>query len=300
MNSTKTAKQGRAFAFTALITVAIFALLLYAIFNPLKFYRLWNNNGKFDTTQDFVKFLDVGQGDCTLIYSNGFSAVIDLGEATTANDVCMDLFDCEIKTIDALLISHLHSDHVGALPKIAELFPIDSLIMPDINEQSIISAQNGKKLAITKGADFYRAKQGINFNIGEFEITMLAAFHDSTNENNRSPFIMAKIGGVKFLFTGDAERKAEKLLLKENLNLDCNVLKVSHHGSNTSTSKDFLKATTPEYAVISVGEDNAYHHPHSQTVDLLKNSKIEVLRTDQSGDITFGILNGEITVTTEK
>lgn len=300
MNSTKTAKQARAFAFTALITVAIFALLLYAIFNPLKFYRLWNNNGKFDTTQDFVKFLDVGQGDCTLIYSNGFSAVIDLGEATTANDVCMDLFDCEIKTIDALLISHLHSDHVGALPKIAELFPIDSLIMPDINEQSIISAQNGKKLAITNGADFYRAKQGINFNIGEFEITMLAAFHDSTNENNRSPFIMAKIAGVKFLFTGDAERKAEKLLLKENLNLDCDVLKVSHHGSNTSTSKDFLKATTPEYAVISVGEDNAYHHPHSQTVDLLENSKIEVLRTDQSGDITFGILNGKITVTKEK
>lgn len=300
MNNAKTAKQRRIFLLTALIAVVIFAVLLYAVFNPLKFYKLWNSGGKFDTTQDFVKFLDVGQGDCTLIYSNGFNAVIDLGEAYTANEVCMDLFDCEVKTIDALLISHLHSDHVGALPKIAELFPIDSLIMPDVNSKSIISAQNGKSLAIKRGADFYKAKQGINFNIGEFEITILAAFHDSNNENNRSPFIMAEIDDVKFLFTGDAERDAEKLLLKESLNLDCDVLKVSHHGSNTASSKEFLKATTPEYAVISVGEDNSYHHPHKQTLNLLETYEAEILRTDQSGDITFYVSNGEITVTKEK
>ena len=111
---------------------------------------------------------------------------------------------------------------------------------------------------------------------------------------------MVEIDEVKFLFTGDAETKAEKYILEQNLKLDCDVLKVSHHGSNTSSSKEFLDATTPEYAVISVGEGNMYNHPHNVTLEKLKQANAKIYRTDKQGDITFNVDDREIKIITEK
>ncbi len=293
-------KRRNAITITAIITMVIFAVLLYAVQNPLKFQKITRSAySNFDTNEDFVKFIDVGQADCALIYSNGYSALIDVGLPNTANDLSMDLNRYGVTELDAVVISHLHSDHIGGLTKIAKNFEIENLIMPKILQNSISAAQNGKNIATSGGSAFYNAVQGMNFRIGEFEITLLSDFGDNKNENNRSLFVMAEINGIKFLFTGDAELKAENLLLDENLNIDCDVLKVSHHGSNTASSKKFLEATTPEYAVISVGEDNIYSHPHSATLGSLENTGAEIYRTDQSGDITFNIDNKNITIETE-
>lgn len=297
MNNHK--KRNKRIKLAAIITVVIFAVLLYVVREPLKIQNFLYRND-FDTSSDFVKFIDVGQADCALIYSNGYSALIDVGLPNAANDIGSQISQYGIKNLDAVVISHLHSDHIGALPQITENFKIDNLIMPPILEKSISGAQKSKELIQKGGGQFYQAAQGLNFNIGEFEITVLSDFQDKSNENNRSLYVMAEINGIKFLFTGDAEQKMENLLLKENLNLDCDILKVSHHGSNTSSSIDFLNAATPEYAVISVGEDNIYSHPHSETVKALKNETDKIYRTDQNGDITFNIDGQKITVETEK
>jgi competence protein ComEC len=285
---------------TAVITSIIFAVILWATFNPLEFYKFRVSfRTDFRSSQDFIRFFNVGQADCALIYSNGKCCVIDTGEAVTSNEIAMKLYDCKIESLDTVLISHHHSDHVGGLPQLADIFKIKNLIMPTLQSTSAVSANTGKNIAIKKGAQFYHASQGLNFNIGDFTITLLGAFPDPTNENNRSVFAMAEIDGIKFLFTGDAEIGAEALLLNQRLNLDCDVLKVAHHGSESSTHTEFLDATTPDYAVISVGENNDYGHPNTSTIYSLKNYNAKIFRTDQSGDITFHIKNGEIKVTEE-
>ena len=255
--------------------------------------------GGFDETSDFVQVMDVGQGDSILIYSNGKSCIIDMATPLYANKICADLSRCNIRTPDVVLISHLHTDHIGGLSRVAEIYDIKNLIMPEILTNSIAEAQKAKDTVIASGGRYYTAVQGMNFNIGEFEITLLGNY-SSNNENNRSIFAVAEIDGIKFLFTGDAEEWAEERLLEENVNLDCDVLKVAHHGSSGSTCIKFLQAVTPEYAVISVGEDNPYSHPNSDTLNALDEIGAEVFRTDTSGDVFFYIEDGKITTKTEK
>lgn len=256
----------------------------------------------FDKTQDFVKIMDVGQADAALIYSNGCSAVIDAGLTSSADDISEDLRSADIKDIDALLITHLHMDHAGALAKIAMSFPIDNLIIPnrDSSAEAMPTVNEAEKRVVAEKGKVFTATEGMNFNIGEFEVTLLAYFPDATKENDRSVITMAKIGNKKFLFTGDAEKATEADVLAEKLNIDCDVLKVGHHGSNSSSTAAFLKAASPKYAAISVGKDNMYSHPSNKTIVALKNCGAEVYRTDKNGDISFYVENGNIRVETEK
>ena len=256
----------------------------------------------FDKTQDFVKIMDVGQADAALIYSNGCSAVIDAGLTSSADDISADLKGADIKDIDALLITHLHMDHAGALAKIAMSFPIDNLIIPnrDSSAEAMPTVNEAEKRVVAEKGKVFTATEGMNFNIGEFEVTLLAYFPDATKENDRSVITMAKIGDKKFLFTGDAEKATEADVLAEKLNIDCDVLKVGHHGSNSSSTAAFLKAASPNYAAISVGKDNMYSHPSNKTIVALKNCGAEVYRTDKNGDISFYVENGNIRVETEK
>ena len=296
-------KRKIAVSATTALTAAIF-IIAFAnkVFGDRIRSTLAPTTPDFDKTQDFVKIMDVGQADAALIYSNGCSAVIDAGLTSSADDISEDLKSADIKDIDALLITHLHMDHAGALAKIAMSFPIDNLIIPnrDSSAEAMPTVNEAEKRVVAEKGKVFTATEGMNFNIGEFEVTLLAYFPDATKENDRSVITMAKIGNRKFLFTGDAEKATESDVLAEKLNIDCDVLKVGHHGSNSSSTAAFLKAASPEYAAISVGKDNMYSHPSNKTVTALKNCGAKVYRTDKNGDISFYVENGNIRVETEK
>lgn len=296
MNKYRTQKRRNSIIVCTIICIVAFALLLTFSQNAL----LGRVSAGLPRDADFIKFVDVGQGDCAIIYSNGYCAVVDVGEPEEATTVNKALKDYGIVDIDALIISHLHSDHVGALPEIAELYPIQNLFMPKIYNKSIITAKIGKETAVQNGAAFYEVDRGINFQIGEFEITILSDYDGNLEENDRSVFVMAEIDNTKILFTGDAETKTENKLLEDNINIDCDILKVSHHGSNTSSSERFLSEATPDYAVISVGKGNSYSHPHTETLKSLKKCGAKILRTDNNGDITFDFTDDNIELKTEK
>ncbi len=298
MTRNSSRKKQALYIIFAVLCVACFAICVYFILNPLAIKKI--TKGENDIERDFIMFTDVGQADSAIIYSNGYSAVIDMGLPNSASEIFEDLSSCKIKEIDVALISHLHSDHVGALKKISEIYTVKNLIMPEILNSSLTAAKNARTFITNNGGNFYNAVAGLNFKIGEFEITVLGYLNDKRNENNRSVFTIAEIKGFKFLFAGDAETKAENYILEENLNLDCDVLKVGHHGSNSSTSKEFLRATTPEYAVISVGEDNMYSHPNKETLTALENANSKIFRTDKHGDITFDVTNEKLEIKTEK
>ena len=250
----------------------------------------------------YVRMIDVGQGDSILLHSNGYSALIDTGPAENSEDLISDLHALGIDVIDVLILSHLHIDHTGGVTDLYENFQIENLILPELStfSEGIYSAQFAIDKMTRNGKGVYSAKEGMEFSLGAIDVEIVASYFDSDNENNRSLIIKALLDGKSFLFTGDAEKETEKLLIKENKNIDCDVLKVAHHGSNSSTTKDFLKIATPEIALISVGKNNMYHHPHYATIKLLRDFDCKIYRTDKNGSITVKVVNNKIKVEKEK
>lgn len=285
---------------TVILCISVFAVSFVLSGIDLSTSALFGNS--FDKNSDFVRIIDVGQGDSILIYSNGYSALIDTGLSDAASDVCTALESCGIKSLDVLLITHLDSDHIGAAAGVTEIYGVKNLIMPEISSESegISTAQLVINRVVEADGNIYTAVQGMNFEIGEFELTVLASFPKMADENNRSVITAAEIDGLKFLLAGDMEAKAEKALLSEKLDLKCDVLKVGHHGSSTSSNMDLLKSVMPRYAAISVGQNNDFGHPHNEVISDLQYIGAEIYRTDTDGDITFYIENKRIVPKTEK
>ena len=298
-------KKSRKYKLSDAIIASVVCILVFVfsvLASNIDLSNLFGFTANFDVKSDFVRIIDVGQGDSILIYSNGYSALIDVGLSSAGADVCSALDDCEIDSLDVLIISHMDNDHIGGLDTVISAFDVKNLIIPafSIESEGLSTSQKAINSVTSKGGNVFGAVQGMNFEIGEFELTVLASYDKFDDENNRSTIIMAEIDGLKFLFTGDCETKAEKELLKEGLNLNCDVLKVGHHGSGTSGSYEFLKVTTPKYSAISVGKNNSYGHPHGEVLSNLEYIGSRIYRTDLDGDIYFYVENGRLRPKTEK
>lgn len=283
------------------VTIVCICIVL-VFFVDLPFLPSWSDitgeQAEIDSVIDEVVFLDVGEGDATLIKSNGRYALIDTGDGSSY-DVANKLKRYGVKGLDALILTHWHDDHIGEATEILEEFPVLNLIIPDFpatSEDAFDNAIEIRNTAEENDVSYYFAEQGLVINIGDFRFSVLYHNPEESDENNRSVILMGKCRDKKFLFMADAETSIENILINDGYNLDCDVIKIGHHGSKTSTSKNLIKVSTPQYAVISVGRNNQYNHPSNSVLDSLHYSDVQILRTDRHGEIELTVGDDDIKV----
>jgi beta-lactamase superfamily II metal-dependent hydrolase len=237
-----------------------------------------------------VHYLDVGQGDSEFIeLPNGECMLIDASISEYGDDIVESIEGYGYSKIDYLVATHPHADHIGGMAEVINNFDIGEIYMTKATSTSK-TFENLLTTISDKGLQISTAKAGVTvYSSSELQIDMLAPIDDEYSEtNNYSAVIKISYGKNSFLFTGDAEELVEDELLESNYSvLDCDVLKVGHHGSSSSSSVNFLDAVSPTYAVISCGVDNSYGHPHSETLTKLSNCGAQVYRTDLEGTITI-------------
>ena len=238
-----------------------------------------------------VHFLDVGQADCIIAeLPNSQILMIDGGSRSSRQVVLGYINSLGIETIDYLVITHPHEDHIGGLPEVIDAFDIGMIYMPrasnntQIFERLLIAIQDN-------GYSINTARAGVNiFSSPELKIDIVAPVGDSYRDlNDYSAVVRLVYGSIAFLFTGDAEAVSEGEITAD---IRADVLKVSHHGSHTSTSQSFLNKVEPSYAVISVGSGNSYGHPSDAVMSRLSAAGVSVYRTDESGTIVI-VTDGE-------
>ena len=198
------------------------------------------------------------------------------------------LISNNIRKIDYAVISHYHDDHAEGIITLMKNYQVDNLVVPDVICKDNDIKESAFKIANEKGVDIIEVSDGDKMEIDNVILDILSPAKGFDGDlNNTSIILKAQCAGASFMFTGDAEKAAEKRILGRNLKSD--VLKVGHHGSTTSSTDEFIKAVNPKYAVISVGEDNIYGHPAGKTIYTLLKYDVQYMRTDLNGTIVFDV-----------
>ena len=241
-------------------------------------------------------FIDVGQGDAALIRTEWGDVLIDAGTNSSEDELKAYLDALGVTDIEYAVFTHPHEDHIGGADMVLNTYNVKRVIMPNATATSktferMMDAIEAEKCEVIEATPDYV------FKVGELVCTVLAPISEKYSEtNNYSVVIRADYGETSVLFTGDAEVDSEAEMLEryrfKGL-LDCDLLKSGHHGSDTSSSQEFLNAVTPAYAVISVGEGNTYDHPKQETLTKYDAMKIRYFRTDKEGSIVFVSTGGE-------
>jgi competence protein ComEC len=238
-----------------------------------------------------IIFLDVGQGDAILIQEGWTQILIDGGNGQEIMNRLGEFMPMGDRKIEFMIATHPDEDHLGGLIKVLSFYEVEEILESGIACDKDL-CKKWEELISTDNISVVDAKLGQEINFGaDTDIEVLYPFEDMTgkeleNSNEASLVLKASVAGREYLLTGDTEADTEKALVASNLNLDADVLKVSHHGSKNATSAEFLQAVSPEQAVISVGE-NSYGHPTEEALNRLRNMNIEILRTDEMGSVRF-------------
>lgn len=231
-----------------------------------------------------VNYIDVGQGDSIFIQlPNKETMLIDAGEAYEADNVINYLNNLGIKKIDYVVGTHPHTDHIGGLEEVINTFDVGAIYMPKVSSNS----KTFEDLLTTisnKGLKVKTAKSGVVvLSEDNLKLEFIAPNSDNySNLNNYSAVLKLTYLDNTFLFMGDAETLSEDEITSD---VDADVIKVGHHGSDSSSSVEFVKKVSPEYAIIMVGEGNSYNHPYQSIIDRYESVGAKVLRTDLDGNI---------------
>lgn len=292
---TKRKKKTKSKSFLSLLIVLI--IIIYGIY-----IDDINQTFGLDTTPTFqevdsnlqITFLDVGQADSILIQNKGESMLIDAGNNEDGPLLVKYFQEQQITNFKYVVGTHPHEDHIGGLDDIIDNFQIGILYIPDAITTTktftdVLDAIESKNMTYTVPTI------GNTFSLGDARIKVIYTGTDTTDLNNTSIVLKLTFGTTSFLFTGDATKKVEEKILRQDVKAD--VLKVGHHGSEYSSSTNFLDKVHPKYAIISVGKGNKYEHPTQTTLDKLNQRNIEVHRTDESGSILMTTDGNKITIT---
>jgi len=252
-----------------------------------------------------VHMIDIGQGDSILIEAPEANVLIDAGENGKGDDVIDYLKAHGITTIDIAIGTHAHSDHIGGMDDVVRGMNVKKVILSEIAEESVPTTKTYTSLLtaiLEKGLSITTAKVGDTYNLGDGASLQIVGPNGVFKDlNNTSVVCRLTYGENSFLFTGDCEAQAEAAILqRKGITVSADVLKVGHHGSDTSTSDEFLEAVDPDIALISVGTGNTYGHPIPSTIEKLENRNIQIYRTDLSGSVIVTSDGKNLTVTTEK
>ena len=243
-----------------------------------------------DAEELLVHFIDVGQGDAVYIeVPEGDTMLIDAGPGSNEDELITYLDGIGVQDIDYFVLTHPDEDHIGGADLVFAEYTIGTVLLPDCEKDTKAYDYMIKGIESEEGCERIEPHKGQTFSLGQgATVTVLAPLSEEyADVNDYSVVLRLDYYETSFLFTGDAEKTSEMEMIETwtHGELDCDVLKVGHHGSSTSTNLAFLKLVTPEIAVISCGEDNKYGHPHGESVARLEKEKVTVYRTDLLGSV---------------
>ncbi len=236
-----------------------------------------------------IYFLDVGQGDCTLIRTRGGDILIDAGPESAQDVLCLRLKQLGVKEIALAVFTHPDEDHVGGADGVLNQISVKEVWLP-VREMDNPSAARMEQAIKDSGAIRKNVKAGEIFTVGDVVVATLAPLGDATNDpNDNSIVLRISCGEIGMLFMGDASVKVEKKLIETYAkgHISAQLYKVGHHGSSTSNTQDFLDIVNPTYAVICSSIDNSYGHPHGVVVERLQNIGATVLMTATDGEVVL-------------
>jgi beta-lactamase superfamily II metal-dependent hydrolase len=231
-----------------------------------------------------ITMLDVGQGLSLLIESNGEYMLYDGGDRETSSYVVSYLQRHNVKTLKYVVASHYDSDHISGLVGVLKNFTVKNVINPDYTANTK-TYKSYVEQRDNSGATVFYPSVGDTYNLGLAKITVLAPAKDYGDSNEMSVAMRIDCESFSCIVTGDAESESEADMLRSNINLDTDLYVVGHHGSSSSSTDKFVKAMSPKYAFISVGEDNDYGHPADRVLNVLEKSDARIYRTDLHGEV---------------
>ena len=267
--------------------IVLGGIILLLIFNILAWFVVYDLS-KIRFLE--VIFFDVGQGDALFIKTpQGHQILIDGGPDSVILEKLGEELPFYDRVIDLVILTHPESDHLTGLLDVLRSYKVKNILWTGVIKDTG-DFEKWQELIEKEKAEIFIAKAGQKITIGKTSFEILFPFENLENKsvkdaNNTSIVLRLDFGEISLLFTGDIYKSEERELLSLAKQLDTDVLKVGHHGSKTSTAEEFIIVVSPEIAVISVGRNNSYGHPHQETLDTLEKCGIRIFRTDLNGDI---------------
>jgi len=295
--------------FIILLLILVVAACVVLVLELVGVIDIFKERETYEVTGGTVEIhmIDVGQGDSILIMAPEGNILFDAGENKSESEgkLTSYLDGLGIKEIEYFILSHHDADHIGGADVVIDNYTVSTVIMEDwdsdYGEKTGVYNSVIESVSKSEGTEIKNYDPGDKLSLGELHLEFLGPVKEFNDKNEDSIVVRVDFGENSIMMTGDAEEGAEEELLRTYSSdyLDCDVLKVGHHGSSSSTTVEFLKAVSPEYALISCGVDNKYGHPHEETIDALEAENVKIHQTDKTGNIVLVFDGKDITVKDE-